>query len=101
MITKSIAIATIGWLGIVGSAQAAGDASAGQAKSAMCAGCHGAKGEGVAPFPALAGKPEADQVKALKDYKSGARANPIMSGTAATLSDQDMENISAYFASQK
>jgi cytochrome c553 len=67
----------------------------------MCAGCHGEKGEGVAPNPALAGKSEAEQIKALKDYKSGARANPVMSGMAATLSDQDMEDLSAYFASAK
>ena len=87
--------------GIAGTAQAAGDAAAGKAKAAMCVTCHGEKGEGIAPNPALAGKSEADQVKALKDYKSGARANPIMSGMAATLSDQDMENLAAYFASAK
>src|SRR3954452_13410839 len=87
--------------GILGTANAAGDAAAGKAKAAMCVGCHGEKGEGVAPNPALAGKSEAEQVKALKDYKSGTRANPVMSGMAATLSDQDMENVAAYFAAQK
>src|SRR3954467_11709550 len=103
MIRKSTLIVLIASCGVVGigAAQAAGDVAAGQAKSAMCAGCHGAKGEGVAPNPALAGKPEAEQVKALKDYKSGARPNPVMSGMAATLSDQDMENVAAYFAAQK
>ena len=87
--------------GILGIAHAAGDAAAGKAKAGLCSTCHGEKGEGVAPNPALAGKPEADQVKALKDYKSGARANPIMSGMAAMLSDQDMENLAAYYASAK
>src|SRR3954447_3576905 len=87
--------------GIAGAAQAAGDAAAGKAKAAMCVSCHGEKGEGVAPNPALTGKSEAEQIKALKDFKSGARANPIMSGMAATLSDQDMENLAAYYASFK
>jgi cytochrome c553 len=87
--------------GIAGTAQAAGDAAAGKAKAALCIGCHGDKGQGVPPNPVLAGKPEAEQIKALKDYKSGARANPVMSGMAATLSDQDIENVSAYFSSQK
>jgi cytochrome c553 len=49
----------------------------------------------------LAGKPEAEQVKALQDYKSGARANPIMKGITASLSDKDMEDLSAYYASLK
>ncbi|MFO1109650.1 MAG: c-type cytochrome [Bradyrhizobium sp.] len=99
MIAKSIAIFIVGWLAGVGAAQAAGDAAAGQPKAAMCAGCHGDKGQGFPPFPALAGKPEAYQVKALQDFKSGARSNPMMSSMAAMLSDQDMENLAAYFAS--
>ena len=91
----------LGWLALAGAAQAAGDVAAGQAKAAVCAGCHGDKGQGSPPFPALAGKPEADQVKALKDFKSGARSNPMMTGIAATLSDQDMDNLAAYYASLK
>jgi cytochrome c553 len=87
--------------GIAGTAQAAGDAAAGKAKAAMCAACHGDNGQGVAPNPALAGKPEAEQIKALKDYKSGAKSNPLMSPMAAMLSDQDMENLAAYYASLK
>jgi cytochrome c553 len=39
-------------------------------------------------------------MKALRDYKSGARKNPIMTGFAATLSDKDIENVAAYYASQ-
>jgi cytochrome c553 len=88
-------------LGIVGTAHAAGDAAAGKTKSARCVACHGANGQGVPPNPPLAGKPEAQQVQALKDYKSGSRANPIMKGLAASLSDQDMEDLSAYYASLK
>jgi cytochrome c553 len=88
-------------LGIVGAAQAAGDVAAGKARAASCNACHGANGQGVPPNPPLAGKPEAEQVKALKDYKSGARANAIMKGLAAALSDKDMEDVSAYYASLK
>ena len=88
-------------LGIVGAAQAAGDAQAGKAKSASCAGCHGANGEGKAPNPALAGKSEDAIVQALQDYKSGKRNNPIMKSFASNLSDQDMANLAAYYASLK
>jgi cytochrome c553 len=84
---------------IVGVAQAAGNAEAGKAKSASCAACHGADGKGVPPNPPLAGVPEAQQVQALKDYKSGSRPNPLMRGLSAALSDQDMEDVSAYYAS--
>ena len=97
-LTATIIVVSIG---IVGAAQAAGDVAAGKTKSAKCSACHGANGQGVPPNPALAGKPEAQQVQALKDYKSGAKANPIMKGMAASLSDQDMEDISAYYSSLK
>ncbi|MGZ5784532.1 MAG: c-type cytochrome [Ramlibacter sp.] len=93
--------AVVASLGIVGAAQAAGDPAAGKAKAAGCGGCHGANGEGVKPNPALARKSEADIVQALKDYKSGKRANPIMKGLSTPLSEQDMANLGAYFASLK
>jgi cytochrome c553 len=101
MIRKLTVAVISGWLATMGVAQAAGDAAAGKAKAVMCAGCHGEKGEGIAPNPKLAGIPEADQIKALKDFKSGAHPSPIMSGMAATLSDQDIENVAAYFSSFK
>jgi cytochrome c553 len=88
-------------LGIVGATQAAGDVQAGKAKAGACAGCHGANGEGVKPNPPLAGKSEAETVQALKDYKSGKRNNPIMKTFANPLSDQDMANLAAYYASLK
>ena len=101
MIQKLTLVVIFGWLGVVGVAHAASDPAAGKAKAAMCAGCHGEKGEGVAPNPKLAGMSEADLVKALKDFKSGAKSNAMMNGIAATLSDQDMENLAAYYASLK
>jgi cytochrome c553 len=85
----------------IGGAHAAGDAAAGKAKAAACAGCHGANGEGIAPNPALAGKSEDLLVQALKDFKSGKRDNAIMKGMASPLSDGDMANLAAYFASLK
>jgi cytochrome c553 len=88
-------------LGFVVTAQAAGDVQAGKAKAGACSGCHGANGQGIAPNPALAGKSEADIVQALNDYKSGKRANPIMKTFANPLSDQDIANVAAYYASLK
>jgi len=83
-------------------AGAAGDAAAGKAKSGVCAACHGATGTAPNPvWPNLAGQNAPYLVKQLKDFKSGARKNPIMSPQAMPLSDQDMENLAAYFASQK
>jgi cytochrome c553 len=84
-----------------GSAQAAGDAAAGKAKSATCAACHGAAGQGVPPNPKLAGHSEDELLQALKDYKSGKRNNAVMKGMTAALSDQDMANLAAYYASLK
>ena len=86
---------------VTGTAYAAGDAAAGKAKAASCAGCHGANGQGVPPNPALTGKSEAQLVQAMQDYKSGKRANAVMKAMTAALSDQDMANLAAYYASLK
>ena len=94
-------ILVVAVLGIAGNAQAAGDVAAGKAKSAVCVGCHGANGQGVAPNPALAGKTEDQIIQALNEYKSGKRNNPIMKTFASQLSDQDMANLAAYYASLK
>jgi cytochrome c553 len=96
----SIAVA-VALLGLACSAHAAGDAQAGKAKAGACGACHGANGEGKAPNPALAGKPEDQFVQALKDYKSGKRANAVMKTFASPLSEQDMANLAAYYASLK
>ena len=87
--------------GVAFAAQAAGDVAAGKAKAKACAACHGANGEGVKPNPALAGKSEEDFVEAMKAYKSGKRANAVMKSMATPLSDQDMANLGAYYASLK
>ena len=82
---------------------AGGSAEAGRQKSENCKACHGADGNTPTgpDFPRLAGQHEDYLLKALKDYKSGARKNPIMSGQVGGLSAQDMADLAAYFASQK
>jgi len=88
-------------LGVAGAALAGGDAAAGKAKAAGCAGCHGANGEGVGPNPPLAGKAEGQFIQAMKDYKSGKRPNPVMKTFAGQVNDQDVANLAAYYASLK
>lgn len=91
-------------LAVAGAAQAKGNAESGKAKAAqVCAACHGADGaKPIAPEnPILAGQHYDYLVKALLDYKSGKRANPIMKGFAEPLSKKDIEDLSAWFASQK
>jgi cytochrome c553 len=85
----------------IGAVQAAGEVQAGKAKAAACAGCHGANGEGVGANPALAGKSEDQLVQAMKDFKSGKRANPVMKAMVGSLSEDDMANLGAYYASLK
>jgi cytochrome c553 len=80
----------------------AADVNAGQAKvKEICQACHGLDGNStVADYPKLGGQYPDYLMKALRDYKSGARKNPIMAGFAATLSDKDIENVAAYYSSQ-
>ena len=78
----------------------AGDAAAGKAKSATCAGCHGP--EGISQndiWPNLAGQKEGYMIAQLKAFRAGERKNPMMSPMAAPLSDTDIEDLAAYFSS--
>lgn len=80
----------------------AADVEAGKAKAAMCSACHGANGISAVPmYPNLAGQKAAYLEKQLKDFKSGARKDPVMAPMAMGLSDEDIKNISAYFSSLK
>ena len=89
-------------LGITGLAHAAGNAEAGQGKVVVCGACHAADGNSPAPnFPKLAGQGERYLLKQLKDIKSGARPVVEMTGMLDGLSDQDLQDISAYYASQQ
>lgn len=88
--------------GMTGPVQAGGDAAAGKTKSATCAGCHGADGNSVNPeWPSLAGQHAKYLEKQLHEFKAGARKNATMAPMAAALSEQDMGDLAAYFASQK
>ncbi len=82
-------------------AMAKGDIEAGKTKSVTCQACHGADGaSNVDPqYPRLAGQYRDYLARALHEYKSGKRENAIMAGFVATLSDEDMEDLAAYFAS--
>jgi cytochrome c553 len=83
---------------------AAGNAERGAEKAKqVCAACHGADGNTPlqAEYPRIAGQHEDYLVKALRDYKSGARKNAIMGAQAANLSRQEMQDLAAYFSSLK
>ncbi len=98
------AILILASLAVAGTVQAKGNAEAGKAKAAqVCAACHGADGaKPIAPEnPILAGQHYDYLVKTLLDYKSGKRANPIMKAFAEPLSRKEIEDLSAWFASQK
>lgn len=79
----------------------AGDAAAGKALAKKCAGCHGADGKGKKDNPAIAGMDEAAFIQAMNDFKSGKKDNKTMKRTAGKLSDDDIANLAAYFASLK
>lgn len=96
-------------LGLINTAAALeGNAEAGKAKSAMCAACHGADGNGLVPiYPKLAGQSAAYINKQLIDFKAGAtsggklgRNDPVMAGMVMALSEQDMANLGAYYSEQ-
>lgn len=81
----------------------AGDAEAGKAKAAVCAACHGKDGIAAIPgYPNLAGQNEQYLVSSLKAYKNKQRSGgqaAIMQGQATGLSDEDIANLAAYYAS--
>lgn len=86
-----------------GWAQAEGDAEAGRNKNAMCQGCHGIVGFRTAypevySVPMIGGQSAAYIVSALKAYRSGDRDNETMIAIAAGLSDQDIDDLAAYYA---
>ena len=104
---KQITCALVGLTAILSTnlAFAAGDAAAGKAKAAVCASCHGANGIAIMPsYPNLAGQNAAYLMSSLKAYRDKQRNGgmaAIMQMQAASLSDSDIENLAAYFASLK
>ena len=93
-----IATLALALAGTVGSA-VAGDAAAGKARFATCAGCHGPTGAGNPPtYPAIKGQTAEYVATQLKAFKAGSRQNPTMQAMVAALSEADMENLGAYIA---
>jgi cytochrome c553 len=103
--TTSIALACgLAFAALPSHAAEAGDAAAGKSKNAMCIGCHGIGGyKTVFPevyhVPKIGGQHAAYIVKALQEYKAGNRSHPSMRAIAAGLSDKDMADLAAYYAS--
>lgn len=96
LMTLSMATAMVSSVAVAG-----GDAAAGKAKSAMCAGCHMADGNSVnGMWPKLAGQHESYIIKQLQDFKAGDRVDPTMAPMAAGLSEDDMANLAAFYSSQ-
>tara|TARA_R110002073_G_scaffold130695_1_gene277360 strand:+ start:3112 stop:3438 length:327 start_codon:yes stop_codon:yes gene_type:complete len=86
-----------------GITQAAGDPAAAKEKTSMCEGCHGVAGYRTAypvayHVPKIGGQHAAYLAKALEAYKNGSRNHPSMKAIAATLSQQDIEDLAAYYA---
>ncbi len=98
---KKIFFALLTALLFASSSAMAGDAAAGKAKSTICAACHGANGISMNPmWPNLAGQKEQYLVKQIKAFRDGTRTDPTMAPMVAALTDDDIANLAAYFASQ-
>ncbi len=103
MISHVLRVIFFGLLVIGAQAKASGDAARGAAVGETCLGCHGLTSySNVYPtykVPKLGGQHAAYLATALKAYRSGERSHPTMRAQASRLSDQDIEDIAAYFAS--
>jgi len=98
---NSIRIALLLALTFISASALAGDVEAGRIKSAMCASCHGVNGISMSPlWPNLAGQKEQYLIKQIKAFRDGTRQDPMMAPMVAALSDADIENLAAYYASQ-
>lgn len=104
---RSIALAAVAASPLVGgpfaaaAAQAAGNADAGAAKAATCLACHGVNGNSANPeWPSLAGQNAAYIAEQLRMFRDGKRVNVLMSPMASMLTDEDIADIGAYYASQ-
>jgi cytochrome c553 len=98
---KSFLYVLLTGLMLASSSAIAGDAAAGKAKSAICAACHGATGESPNPlWPNLAGQKEQYLAKQIKAFRDGDRKDPMMAPMVASLSDDDIANLAAYFSAQ-
>jgi len=99
---KTRLFAVIALAVIASGAAGAADLDAAKKKvTELCQACHGMDGNSQVPdYPKLAGQNQDYLAKALRDYKSGARKDPTMSGFATPLTTQDIDNLAAYFSAQ-
>jgi cytochrome c553 len=106
-LSRTIIACAIGGLGVLSlPALADGDPAAGVQKKQMCEGCHGIPDfrtayPDVYTVPKLGSQGAGYIVKALNDYKSGARKHPSMLGIAGSLSDKDIADLAAYYSSSE
>lgn len=97
--TRVAVVIMTGILAGISGATHAGDADAGKAKAATCAGCHGAQGISNNPmWPNLAGQQQGYLVKQLQAFRDGTRSDPMMNPMAKPLSDTEIRNLAAYFS---
>jgi len=99
-------LALAGMANLSAAAEVVGDAKAARAKVEMCIGCHGIPGYKASfpelyQVPMLGGQSAKYIESALKAYKKGERKHPTMQGIAASLSEQDIADVAAYYAQQK
>lgn len=93
-----ITLLTVGFV-IAGNSLAAGDSAAGKAKANVCAGCHGMDGYSSNElWPNLAGQKNTYLVVQIKAFRDGVRKGPLMQPMVANLSDQDIDDLAAYYS---
>jgi cytochrome c553 len=100
--TKTLRVAILILVYCLSGTALAGDPAAGKAKSMTCQACHGT--EGISPnelWPNLAGQKEAYLIKSIKGFRDGSRTEPLMAPMVAPLSDEDIEDLAAFFSSLK
>lgn len=100
--SSGLAVIVLVGLLISGVALADGDAAAGKAKSAVCAGCHGMDGHSSNDlWPNLAGQKQGYLIAQITAFRDGDRSSPMMAPMVSNLSDQDIEDLAAYYTGLK
>ena len=101
MVRVCMTIIALGCAAAAAAPAFAGDAAAGKTKAVVCSACHGVDGNSIMPlWPKLAGQHAAYLTKQMKAFRSGERKDPVMAPMAMPLSDADIDDISAFYASQ-
>ena len=81
------------------SGETSGEAVVAPLRVTQCQGCHGDQGQGVGPFPALAGMDATHFAKQMDNYKTGVRTDGVMTSVAKGLSDEEIKELAEYYAS--